>query len=555
MGKILAIAPSGLPWLSEVHAALRASRTPPPRLILLAEEGRCGSEEGVDVWPFQRTLEGKIRGRWALFRKMAMGRFDLICLFVDGDPKDDPLEILILSLLPAAHRLIFSLTQGTALRVSMGTPWRTGLTRPLGCFRQARRRFLKLLWVRGVDPAVRIALRALPVFWEPICRVAGRRRGMALGEVRRLLFIALDNPGDVLLTTPVLSALKGRFPWATLAVLAGEWSRELLEGHPAVAKVIPYNAPWFSPYVRHLPHSRMRPARDLARCLKLLWRERFDMIVETRGEAAHVALGYLTGASIRAGYCLRSVVPWLRADHLAHLLTHRIPYAWDRWEEWHRVDYNMQVAIHLGASPTDSSLVLPIPTQARQKMQRLLEGHGVREDTLLVGVHPGASRERKRWPSHRFAQVLDHLIERWGARVVMLGSSQERALAEELARWMAHPPILAAGQTTLVEAAALIQRCRLVICNDSLMTHIASAVKTPVVVVSRAPSNFYAPYRTKGISLTHRLSCMNRGMPDGCICPFTKQWCLQEVTSEEVIKAAEDLLRCESVLIAELSST
>ena len=108
---------------------------------------------------------------------------------------------------------------------------------------------------------------------------------------------------------------------------------------------------------------------------------------------------------------------------------------------------------------------------------------------------------------------------------------------------MVHPPILAVGQTTFLEAAALVQRCRLVICNDSVVTHLASAVKTPVVTLSRSPSNFYAPYHTPGISVTRLLPCMNRGNPDGCDCPFLELRCLQEVTPEEVLAQAERLLK------------
>ena len=269
----------------------------------------------------------------------------------------------------------------------------------------------------------------------------------------------------------------------------------------------------------------------------------FDLAIETRGEAPHLLLAYLSGAPYRVGYAIRSLVPWLEVEKLAAFLTHRVPYAWDRWLEWHRVDYNLQVVASIEAIPKDSSLVLSIPASASERIRSFLERNGVRETHFLIGVQPGASQERKRWSIRHFAKVLDTLIERWDGLVVVIGSKQEEALARELVSRMAHPPILAVGQTTLLEAAALIKRCQVVICNDSVVTHIASAVKTPVLTLSRSPSNFYAPYRTGGFALSRQLPCLHQGMPEGCLCPFSEYRCLQEVTPEEVLDAAEELLR------------
>lgn len=390
---------------------------------------------------------------------------------------------------------------------------------------------------------VRLLVLCLQAIGEPTAWIAGRRKPRALNSVGRILFIALDNPGDVLLATPCLTALKERFPSAALTVLVGEWGRELLESHPAVSKSITYNAPWFKSYVSHLSHRPFRPIRDFFQCLWRLWCSRFDLVIETRGEASHILLAYLSGASLRVGYAVRSVVPWLGPEAVRPLLTHQVPYPWNQWLEWHRADYNLHVVRTLGAIPQDPSLVLPLSPDVHEEIELFLEDHGVRRDELLIGVHPGASREQKRWPRRHFARILDALIERWQARVVVLGSAQEERLAEELAAEMFHQPLLATGQTTLLGAAALVQRCQLVICNDSLITHMASAVKTSVVTLIQSPSNLYAPYHTGGIALTHRLPCMNLGTADGCHCPFPDYRCLQEVTPEEVLVATEEILK------------
>ncbi|MBI4314140.1 MAG: glycosyltransferase family 9 protein [Candidatus Omnitrophica bacterium] len=538
----LIVAPHGLPWLSEI-SGLFVGIPRPQTITVLTEEGRGIPGGEAQSWTFRRNRDGGISDGVLLWWRIFRNRFQLVLLFVEHDPEEDPIAVLRLACFPAAHRFLCRASPARCQRVTIPHALKTALSHPASLVRQLYFRWIYPRAVFLIDLFVRAASRAFVPVWETICWAGGRRRLKSLDKVRRILLIALDNPGDLLLATPCLTALKDRFPSAKLTVLAGQWGQELLSGRPEVFKVIVYHPPWFEKYVRHLPHKAPRPVRDFLSCVAALWRERFDLTVDTRGEAAHIVLAYLSGASHRAGYALRSNVPGLKAQRLAHLLTHEVPFDWSRWHRWHKVDYNLQVIAALGAASTNHSLELRIPAQAATAAEDLLKAQGILEGELLIGVFPGASREEKRWSLSLFAQVLDRLVNEWNAKVVVIGSLQEYPLAQELAGRMVHPPIVLAGRTTLLEAAALIRQCRILICNDSAATHIASAVGTPVVSVSRAPAHFYAPLRIPGTALTHRLPCMNVGQADGCHCPFSEYWCLQAVTPEEVIRAAQELLR------------
>ena len=242
------------------------------------------------------------------------------------------------------------------------------------------------LYRLSCKPRLWALLLFLRTVWEPFCWLAGRRRWFKSQEnIRRILFIALDYRGDTLLATPSLTALKERFPSAEITVLAGEWSRELLLTNPAISKIITYNAPWHKSSVTHLRHRPFQHLRDFLKIIGHLWREQFDLAVDTCGEAAHILLAYLSGAPYRVGYAIRSFVPWLKFEKLAPFLTHRVPYAWDRWLEWHRVDYNLHVVACLGAVPKNSSLVLDISPSAHERIRYFLEREGVRDVAHQVG--------------------------------------------------------------------------------------------------------------------------------------------------------------------------
>lgn len=101
-----------------------------------------------------------------------------------------------------------------------------------------------------------------------------------------------------------------------------------------------------------------------------------------------------------------------------------------------------------------------------------------------VGIMPGASRgPAKRWPLGHFAAVAELLLHEENARVALMGGPQERALCEEIAQALGPRVIDLAGRTSVSLWAALLERCRVAVCNDSGGMHLAAAVGTPVVAL------------------------------------------------------------------------
>jgi ADP-heptose:LPS heptosyltransferase len=98
-------------------------------------------------------------------------------------------------------------------------------------------------------------------------------------------------------------------------------------------------------------------------------------------------------------------------------------------------------------------------------------------------VHPGAGADTKRWPPRRFAAVAAEL-QRAGHRVLVTGSPAERGLAQEVAAAAAIPATdVLAGTTSLVELAALVASASVVIAADTGIAHLATAYRTPSVVL------------------------------------------------------------------------
>src|SRR5690606_6854777 len=116
----------------------------------------------------------------------------------------------------------------------------------------------------------------------------------------------------------------------------------------------------------------------------------------------------------------------------------------------------------------------------RQDLVGVAEARDLRPGEYVC-IHPGARAAERRWPAERFAAVADALAEK-GLRIVLTGTADESPTTAAVARWMSTPAIDLAGRTSLGAMAALLQGARLVVCNDTGISHLAAALGVPSVV-------------------------------------------------------------------------
>jgi ADP-heptose:LPS heptosyltransferase len=135
----------------------------------------------------------------------------------------------------------------------------------------------------------------------------------------------------------------------------------------------------------------------------------------------------------------------------------------------------------LGIASTGCTLEFPLWKDDREELARLADIRGLWPGEYVC-VHPGAHDPLRCWPVKHFAAVADALGT-LGMSVVLTGSSAERGLTERVAQSMRCPAINLAGQTTLGALAVLLSNARLLVCNDTGVSHIAAALRVPSVVI------------------------------------------------------------------------
>lgn len=365
----------------------------------------------------------------------------------------------------------------------------------------------------------------------------------ALPSPPSILLIRPDHLGDLLFTTPALRALRRALPQARITCLVGPWSEAVVTSHPCLDEVMLCPFPGFT---RQPKTSVIEPYAVLWRYARLLREKGFDLAIILRFDHWWGALlAYLARIPRRLGYNIAEVKPFL---------TDAVPYVSGR----HEVEQNLTlVETVVGPLPLQGEvfrpwlglpLEFPLRAQDREFAARYLAEQGVKDDDLLVCIHPGAGAPVKLWRSEGWARVADELVERYGVKVILTGSASEAPLVQAIAAQMASRPLVAAGQTTLGQLAALMTRCRLVLGVDSGPLHLAVAVGTPTVhLYGPVDSRTFGPWGdpTRHVVLTSDLDCIPCHRLDYRSDELEQHRCLWAISEAQVSEAARRLLESE----------
>ena len=300
---------------------------------------------------------------------------------------------------------------------------------------------------------------------------------------KRFLIVNPFGVGDVLFSTPLLRALKDRFPNCVVGYLCNRRTYEILETHPLIQHLFVYEKD-------ELKRSRWKAVKTLYSLYQAIRKERFDVVLDF--SLAPEFSFALKGARIprRIG---------LDYKHRGRFLTDRVVIS--GFDEKPIPEYYLEVLRPLGWDPMEK--VYPTELWTDEKDEAFADSffHAERLGRNVVGVSPGggaAFGSRKgsyrRWGASRFAKLCDLLWENLGVETLLFTTQGEEEIAESLIRDVQKKPVVSRG-TTIRQMAGLMKRCRVVVCNDSGPLHVAVAVGTPTVsLFGPVDPLVYGPY-------------------------------------------------------------
>lgn len=344
---------------------------------------------------------------------------------------------------------------------------------------------------------------------------------------RRILCVRLDGMGDLLMTTPAMRAFRQSGEKRTLTLLASRAGAAIAPFIPEVSDTIEFVAPWMKP-------EGGNAARDAAMIAELKSR-RFDaaviFTVYSQSPLPAAYLCYLAGIPLRLAHC---------RENPYHLLTDWIPESEPERQIRHEVRRHLDLAAAVECRTGDERLSFVVPDSARERAAAAMRKAGIRTQSPLVVLHPGASAPSRRYPGSRFARAMDLVLERTDGAVVFTGSKDEVALVETIRAAMARESYSLAGQLGLAELGAVLERAALLVANNTGPVHMAAALGTPVVDLYALTNPQHTPWQVRNEVLYADVPCRYCYKS---VCPAGHHGCLARVSPECVADAAERLLR------------
>ncbi|UCB52679.1 MAG: glycosyltransferase family 9 protein [Candidatus Zixiibacteriota bacterium] len=342
-------------------------------------------------------------------------------------------------------------------------------------------------------------------------------------EIDRILIIRLSSLGDVILTAPVIAALKAKFPHSELFFLTKARYADLLRNDPRISSLVEFD-----------PRGKHRGLSGFASLISELRSYDFDLLVDLHANLRSFLVRRLVKSRIKLKYNKRWLRRWLMV-HLRFLKTKALRTVHSYLEPLQKLEVEL---------PQPSPLIFLSRDDLGFSNHFLLERQ-VKKDDIVVGVHPGAKWETKRWDEEKFARVCQSLVEKSDCKIVLLGDAGEAKLVEEVGRNIPTDQLIKAINLPLGGVMALIKRCDCLITNDSGPMHIASALGVPVVAIfgPTHPKLGFAPVGSENVVLCADVKCSPCGLHGEKRCSKKSRFCMDLIESEMVIEAAEKLLQ------------
>jgi lipopolysaccharide heptosyltransferase II len=355
--------------------------------------------------------------------------------------------------------------------------------------------------------------------------------------VKKFLIINPFGIGDVLFTTPVIKAIKEADSQNSVSFWCNERVREILANNPNIDKILALSR---GDLKKIYQESTFEGTGRFFSLLQQIKKERFDAALDYSLDHRYSLISKILGIRKRIGYNYKK---------RGRFLTDKIDL--DSYSKKHIIEYYLGLLKFVNIQAKNKNLELFVSEHPLARIKNILHYEGIKENDLIIGIAPGAGgswgedAKLKHWQPLKFAELADNLIEKNGAKILLLGDPSEKEISDIITAAMKHKPIDLIGKTSLSELSAAIKSLKLLITNDGGPLHMAVALGTKTVsIFGPVDDKVYGPYPPSDshIVIKKDLPCRpcykNFRMP---YCERDRE-CIKSISVEEVYQAARRLL-------------
>ena len=348
-------------------------------------------------------------------------------------------------------------------------------------------------------------------------------------NVSRILIIQTAKIGDLVCTTPLISAIKQQCPQSELHLLVNPVAEPVIRHNPHVNRIISHSS------------AEMKGFAGKMELLNLMMSGKYDAVVICNTNAALVLASVWATIPRRIGIVSEFSGTTYRIA--AGMLTTCIRHRQGRMvmETYAEMLRPLGVTAEIGAKEVFAS------PAAAGKAGRFLASAGIRQEDVMVGIAVSAGNRMKEIDSATLSQVIDILCRTAGRRFLLIGAEQDKDAARRIigSSRNAGRILDSTGLFDLDELPQVLSHCRIFIGADTGIVYIADAVHVPIVLIpGPADMDDQRPTGAQCAFLKSSLDCVpcSHAFRAPYSCQRKDRACIISVTPEAIAHAAESLL-------------
>jgi lipopolysaccharide heptosyltransferase II len=335
----------------------------------------------------------------------------------------------------------------------------------------------------------------------------------------KILVIRASSIGDILLATPLVRLLRQRFQKAQIDFVVKTQFADVLRSNPHIDNL----------YRLDTKNGRI----GLKQIRKELCSNGYDLVVDIHNNFRSSYLRRQKGARIVT----------LRKYKFYRFLL--VQFGWNIYRNIKPVYQRyIETVADYGIVDDNRGLEFFTDQDEQKQIDEMLRQRGFQGERLTICMAPGASKETKRWPVERFANVAEQLIAKHNAQIILLGDNHDAELTEKITASLGDEVIDLAGHLDIMQAACALSRADVALTNDSGLMHLATALGKPTVAVfgSTVRELGFFPVGENNIVVENNsISCRPCTHIGRHKCPKKHFKCMMDISAAAVLDALEQV--------------
>lgn len=330
-------------------------------------------------------------------------------------------------------------------------------------------------------------------------------------EIKKILCIKPRGIGDIILSTIVLENIKAAFPHSEIHYLTEEYSKRAVENNPFVSRILTFNK-------KDFVLSIIRKVRN----------EKYDMVFDFWSNPKTAQVTFFSGAKYRVGYDKRGR-----------------KYAYNfkglkASEGRHAAEDNLLLLERINLPIVSKKIIYRTKDEEKKFAANFFEKNLPERNQLLIGIVPSGGWESKRCDPVKWIEICNEIQKKYQAKFIILWGPGDEKDAKLISEGLKPVPLMA-PESSFGELSALIEKCDLIIANDSGPMHAAAALGKPTLgIFGPTDPNAHRPYSySSSFVINSELHCIKCTK---LVCPY-KHECMLELPIEKVITEFEKLIK------------